>query len=109
MAKRKPRTAMSVELDPDAQRAVNHVAERTGLPKKLIVSRVLAWFVDQGEITQALVLGQIPESVEASAARIALELMARNAGGEGAEPGPLGVEVDEALGRSRPDRQQSSA
>jgi hypothetical protein len=89
----------TVDLSDEAREALESVCDRTGLPKKVTVSRVLEWFADQTEITQALILALIPEAVQGSAAEIALAAIRDRARDEAS--GSLADETEQALWRAK--------
>jgi len=66
MAKTKGRTAISVELTPEAQAALDSVKDDRGMTKKEVVARVISWFVSQDPDLQAVILGHVSNDAQES-------------------------------------------
>jgi hypothetical protein len=69
-----PRTSAVTSDAPDA--IVATIAQRTGMRESEITRRLFAWFSEQDEVVQALVLGQIPQALRPNAAQVLVERFA---------------------------------
>jgi hypothetical protein len=65
----------TLQVTQKAFAAVEKIATRTGLPKKIIVERVFGWLDGESDVIQSAVLGQLPQSVAPDVARLVLERM----------------------------------
>ena len=74
-----PQSSATLALTEEAGQSVAAIAQRTGLRDSEIVNRVFDWLVEQDEVVQAVVLGQIPQAIRPDAARLALERLAEEA------------------------------
>ena len=75
MAKR--RYLVAVELTRTAREAVDRTSDDTGLPRTVLVERIMSWFVRQDRSVQALVLGHLPPEVVAKAAALLVAAAAK--------------------------------
>ena len=82
MAKRTPTDAdkmkrtVSIELSPDAVKAMEQAVKASGMKKRKLVARVLTWFAAQDRSVCAVILGQVTSQdaailLRAAAARLA--------------------------------------
>lgn len=68
-----------VDLPPDVIAAFESVISQRAIPRKHAVGRLMNWFVDQPDVIQQSVLGQMPESVAPDVALLVLARQARHA------------------------------
>lgn len=65
----------SVEVSPETLDLLGRAGEWSGQSKKIMVQRVLDWFLQQPQNVQGAILMSLPESMQPDFARIVLELM----------------------------------
>lgn len=68
-----PVSSAASAMPEDATTIIDAIAQRTGLRDGEVVRRMFAWFNEQDEVVQALVLGQIPQALLPHANQLLVE------------------------------------
>lgn len=66
----------SIQVSDAAKGALDQIVGECGLPRKLIVERLLVWAAAQTDVVRGAVLKTIPSSVAPDVARLTLERLA---------------------------------
>ncbi len=66
------RNILNVEIVPAANAALNRACKETGMSKKDVIARMLAWYSAQVQEVQSVVMGHTPASLIPAAQEIAL-------------------------------------
>ena len=72
------KTDLRVRLAPGLKQRFDGVVDSSGMSQVSAVNRIVEWFCSQDEVTRAVVLGSIPESVRPDIARMLLERMVKD-------------------------------
>ena len=70
-----------VELSAECRDKLYEIHTAAGMTQVAVLSRLVAWLADQPDTVRALVLGQIPPSIEQEAARLVLSRIAQQSKG----------------------------
>jgi len=62
MKERKRPNIVSVHLSPEAKRKLDEVCARRGMSIKMLLGRLITWFVDLDKTEQSIVLGQVEDA-----------------------------------------------
>ena len=72
---------MRIQLGASAKAELERFCDRRGMTQVSVVSRLVAWFVDQDEVVQTAVMSSLSESSMAKLAREMLKKLASDRGG----------------------------
>jgi hypothetical protein len=86
---------MRIEVLPDVPESLAGVTERVGSTQVSVVSRLIEWFVNQPDVTQAGILGLFPGNIQKELSKMVIERMRAEA--------PKGENQLKASKSSRPD------
>jgi hypothetical protein len=76
MRKQKARIIMRIELAPGTPQAIQRTVDQFGVTHLNLSSRAVAWFCKQDDVTQAAILGILPENSSVDPTRRFLEQVA---------------------------------
>ncbi len=116
------REIIKIAVTPEAKQAIERVCARYGMTQIELASRLYTWLAEADEVTQAAVLGILPDTVASDVARLVLQRMAAEGNQTQAGPASTGaaplakaakparapVHVTKALGRKLTPRRKSS-
>ena len=77
---RKRPDIVSVHLSPEAKAAVNEVCAKRGMSIKMLLGRLITWFVELDRTEQSIVLGQVEDADVKGLADLLLKRRAAGAG-----------------------------
>jgi hypothetical protein len=66
---------MRIEVLPGVRESLAHATEQVGSTQVTVVSRLLEWFVEQSDVTQAAILGVYPRDIRKELPKMILERM----------------------------------
>jgi hypothetical protein len=66
---------MRIEVFPGVPDALADVTDRVGSTQVSVVSRLLEWFVNQPDVTQAAILGLYPGDIQKELPKMIIELL----------------------------------
>jgi hypothetical protein len=70
------REIIKIAVSPEAKQAIERVCARYGMTQIELASRLYTWLAGADEVTQAAVLGILPDTVASDIARLILQRMA---------------------------------
>ena len=63
------------DLPPDLKKRIKAIFAKRGIDRTKGVERIMAWFVEQPQVIQQHILGQLPDDLAPDIARMVLESM----------------------------------
>jgi len=72
MSERKRPNIVSVHLSPEAKASLDEVCAKRGMSIKMLLGRLITWFVDLDRTEQSIVLGQVEDADVKSLAQMLL-------------------------------------